>query len=226
MTFPDPKNLSADQIAAFQPIIDSTWHIWKSLAWIDHAKRNSAISSVCYAALELRLGVEMLWWANLFLALGGTITSDKFKKLSATSTKLYTTIEKHAPDYRKLVAFTQILERLDSSQPRVSAWDLDGEMKRIHYTMAQYLHADRDSLATKGGDSWMVDAYNRIETSAQSIAKQMRQKDGTGVMRVDLMPPEVAYAWMAYKAGEIDAEAVQTRLRLAQPILRLRRMSE
>ena len=119
-----------------------------------------------------------------------------------------------------------LASRLDSSQPRVIAWDLDGELKRIHYTMAQYLHADRDSLATKGGDSWMVDAYNRIETSAQSIAKQMRQKDGTGVMRVDLMPPEVADAWMAYKAGEIDAEAVQTRLRLAQPILRLRRMSE
>ena len=226
MTFPDPWNLSADQIAAFQPIIDSTWHIWKSLAWIDHAKRTSAISSVCYAALELRLGVEMLWWENLFLALGGTITSDEFEQLGAKSTTLYKTIEKHAPDYKKLVEFTRIIGSLDSSQRKVIAWDIDGELKRIHYTMADYLHADRDSLTTKGRDSWMLEAYECIEKLAQSIATQMHQADGTGVLAVDSMPPEVADAWMAYKAGEIDAEAVQTRLRLAQYVLRLRRMRE
>ena len=62
MTVPPHKNRTPEQILVAERLFESAWHFWQALSWLDYAKRKTNISALQYAALELRQGIEHLWF--------------------------------------------------------------------------------------------------------------------------------------------------------------------
>jgi len=132
-------NQSPSQIANSKRHFDSAWFIWKSLAWLDYAKRNTNIAALQYAALELRQGIEQLWFDMIVVAVGGRLDAKEYSHCKQNATKMYKIIRQLQPDYQKLVRFTNICCSLQPNLPRVVEWDI-ARLMRIHGGVAEYLH--------------------------------------------------------------------------------------
>jgi hypothetical protein len=61
-TVPPHENRTPEEIVWYDRTFESTWHFWQALSWIDYAKRKTNIAALQYAALELRSGIEQLWY--------------------------------------------------------------------------------------------------------------------------------------------------------------------
>ena len=47
--------------------------IWQGLSWLDYAKRKTNIIALQYGALELRCGIEHLWFDMVVTSVGGEL---------------------------------------------------------------------------------------------------------------------------------------------------------
>ena len=113
----DYKNHTADKILSSAYIEDPAWHVFNSLSWLDHFKRNSSPQTLHYAGLHLRLAIEHLWF-NLFgAARGGELSQTEYKKALKSTTTLYQLIDKFSPYYNKFTVMSKIIDELDS-KPR------------------------------------------------------------------------------------------------------------
>lgn len=139
MGAPPHINRSLNQIVDGKPHFDSTWLIWKSLAWLDYAKRNTNVSALQYATLELRQGIEQLWFDIIVTAVGGRLDVKEYSRCKQNATKMYKIIRRLQPDYQKLVRFTNICCSLEPHLPRIVEWDMP-RLMRIHGEIAEYLH--------------------------------------------------------------------------------------
>ncbi len=95
MPIPQHKNRSPDQILNAGRLFDSAWHFWQALSWVDHAKRNTSISALQYAALELRQGVEHLWFDMIVTSVGGELDIREYSRCKGDSTKMYIIAKKN-----------------------------------------------------------------------------------------------------------------------------------
>ncbi len=222
MGAPPYTNQSLSQIVDGKPHFDSAWFIWKSLAWLDYAKRNTNISALQYAALELRQGIEQLWFEVIFIVGGRRLDTAEYSRCKQNATKMYKVIDRLEPNYQRLVRFTNICCSLDPRLPRVIEWNMS-QLKRIHGEMGNFLHFYGAPNETTENPGWFVKAFTAIETGAKQIWAHL-VADRIGLMRATEMEPEVRHTWEQFKAGQISEDSVRTRLKLAQPILRDRRM--
>jgi len=224
MGAPPYSNQSLNQIVDGKRHFDSAWFIWKSLAWLDYAKRNTNITALQYGALELRQGVEQLWFEIIRIVGGRRLDIAEYSRCKQNATKMYKVIDRLEPNYQKLVRFTNICIccSLDSRLPRVIEWNMS-QLKRIHGEMGSYLHFCGAPNETTENPEWFAKALAAIETGANQIWAHL-VADRIGLMRATEMEPEVRHAWEQFKDGQISEDSVRTRLKLAQPILHDRRV--
>jgi len=222
MAAPQYENQFPNQIVDSKRHFDSAWFIWKSLAWLDYAKRNANISALQYAAPELRQGIEQLWFEIIGIVGGRRLDIAEYSRCKQNATKMYKVIDRLEPNYQKLVRFTNICCSLDLRLPRVIEWNMS-QLKRIHGEMGNYLHFYGAPKETTENHEWFVKALTTIETGANQIWAHL-VADRIGLMRATEMEPEVRHAWEQFKASQISEDSVRTRLKLAQPILHDRRM--
>jgi hypothetical protein len=221
MRVPQPANRTPEQIVDAERVFDSAWHFWKALAWLDYAKRKTNISALQYAILELRQGVEHLWFDIIVTAVGGRLDIREYVRCKGDATKMYKVLDRLSPDHAKLVRFTNICVSLESGLPSVVEWDIS-RLKRIHGEISQYLHFFGIPSETTGNPEWFVDAITVAETGANYIWHHLTTAR-TGQLSIASMPPEVKHAWNQFRSDEIDADTVRTRLNVAQHVLNRRR---
>ena len=218
MTVPPHKNRTPEQILVAERLFDSAWHFWQALSWLDYAKRKTNISALQYAALELRQGIEHLWFDIIVTAVGGELDIREYARCKGDSTKMYKVLERLSPDQAKLVRFTNISGSLDRKLPPVTEWDIP-KLKRLHGEISQYLHFFGIPSETTDSPKWFLDALTTIETGADYIWHQLTTTH-TGQLNVASMPPAVRDTWEGFRIGQLDEDSVRTRLHLAQPVLR------
>ncbi len=218
MLLPPHKNRSPEQILEAEHLFDSAWHFWQALSWIDYAKRKTNITALQYAALELRRGIEHLWFEMVVTSVGGELDIREYARCKGDSTKMYKVLEKLSPDHAKLVRFTNISGSLDHNQPPVTEWDMP-KLKRLHGEIcSHYLHFFGIPSETTGSPGWFIKALTNIETGANYICNQLTTTH-TGQLNVESMPQAVRDTWEGFRSGQLDEDSVRTRLRLAQPVL-------
>ncbi len=221
MHVPPHTNRTPEQIVDGKRLFDSAWHCWQALSWLDHAKRKTNITALQYAAIELRLGIEQLWFDIIVTAVGGKLDIREYSRCKGDSTKMYKVLDRLSPDQAKLVRFTNISGSLDPNQPPLIEWDIP-RFKRLHGETSQYLHFLGIPPETTDSPKWFVAALTLLETGAGYIWHHLTT-GRTGQLNIASMPPEVREAWEAFRVGQLDQDSVRTRLQLAQPILRKRR---
>lgn len=222
---PKFTGLTADEIAGEDYAFEPAWHIHKCLAWIDFAKRCAQPQSLRYAAIELRTGVETLWFEIFVMSMGGAISASEYAKCSTEATKMYKLIDRSAPDYRKLMRFIEIVLGLEHGGPKIAVWDID-RLKRFHGEASAYLHFQGAPCDTHENPLWLGHGIAKLEEMAQYVWSELISGKQTANMPPDKMQPETKAVWEQYRLGKLDEEGVRTRLLLAQPVLGLRRRSD
>ena len=223
MHVPPHANRTPEQIVGSERKFDSAWHFWQSLSWLDYAKRNISITALQYAALELRFGIEHLWFDIIVTTLGGRLDVDEYSRCKGNRTKMYKILDRLSPDHEKLVRFTNICGSLDRRQPPLIEWDMP-RLKRLHgETSENLLHFLGIPNETTDRPEWFVETLTLLETGVNYIWHCLRTAR-TGQLDIDSMPPEVRQAWEDFRSGQIDEDSVRTRLRLSTPVLRKRRI--
>jgi hypothetical protein len=223
MAAPPFTNKAPSEIVGGKQHFDSAWLIWKSLAWLDYAKKNTNFSALQYAALELRQGIEQLWYDIIHTLEGGHVEETEYLQCKQNATKMYKIIDRIEPNYLKLVQFTNICCSLDPRLPQIIEWNMP-QLKRTDWEMGKYLHFNGKPSETTQNPEWFVKAITIIETGASKIWANLTA-DRIGQMRVTDMEPEVHQAWEQFKIGQLSEDSVRTRLKIAQPILHDRRMA-
>jgi hypothetical protein len=223
MAAPPFTNQPPNEIIGGKQHFDSAWLIWKSLAWLDYAKKNTNFSALQYAALELRQGIEQLWFDIIHTLGGGHLEEAEYLHCKQNATKMYKVIDRMEPNYQKLVRFTNICCSLDPRLPRIIEWNMS-QLKRTHWEMGKYLHFNGAPSETTQNPEWFVKAITVIETGASEIWTNLTT-NRVGQMRVTEMEPEVRQAWEQFLAEQLSEDSVRTRLKIAQPILHDRRIS-
>lgn len=221
MRIPAYEKRTPEDIASAEHQCDSAWHVWQALSWLDYAKRQSSTTAVQYAALELRQGIEYLWFDMIVTALGGKLDIAAYRRCRGESTKMYKILERLSPDYVKLVRFTLICGTHGPAQPAIIEWDIPA-LKRWHGEVSQYLHFIGTAGETTASAKWFVHALSTIDAGTQYIWQRLT-KAHTGLLSIASMPPEVKDAWEQFKTGQINEADVRMRLRLAEPVLTMRR---
>jgi hypothetical protein len=223
MRIPPHDNRTPEEIVGCDRAFDSKWHFWQALSWIDYAKRKTSIAALQYAALELRLGIEQLWFEIIIVAVGGKLELREYSECKGDSTKMYKILDRLSPNHAKLVCFSNIAASLDPRAPQLVEWDI-GKLKRLYGQVSDYLHFLGHPAESTDSSRWFVKALTVLETGANYVWHPLTT-GRFGQLRISDMPPEVKDAWEGFRDGQLSEDDVRTRLQLAQPVLRRRRLN-
>ena len=221
MSIPDFTNKTPADILSSDREFDSAWHTFQALCWLDYAKKNTNISALQYAALELRNAIEQFWFEYLILTVGGVIDRNEYLKVKNNRTKLYKFLDKLTPDFKKLLSFNKIIYSLEPNLPNITDWDL-GKLKKIYGTVSDYLHFQGIPGESWNSSKWFVKFLSTIENGAIYLLDGFT-KGNTAFLRPEDMGDEVHQVWVDYKNCKISEYDVIGRLKIAQPILQQRR---
>ena len=220
MSILDFTNKTPTDILSSDRKFDSAWHTFQALCWLDYAKKNTNISALQYAALELRYAIEQFWFEYFVLTVGGVIDRNEYLKVKNNSTKLYKFLDKRTPDIKKLSSFSKIIYSLETNLPNITDWDLE-KLKKIYGTVSDYLHFQGIPEETWDSSEWFVEFLSTIENGTKYLWDGFI-KGETAFIRPKDMGNEVQQAWEDYKNGNINEADVIGRLKIAQPILQQR----
>ena len=211
------ENLDPNQITGADYKFHSQWHIRQCLAWLDHIKRTNQHNSIRYAAIELRYGIELLWYEILIVSVGGSLSASEYARCCKEVTTMYKIIDKLSPNYEKRMAFTKIVASVDPKYPEIAVWDIK-RLKRFYGETSKFLHFQGIPQDTFEDPNWLVRGIAKLEGYASYIWEMTSGKYTANMIDAN-MEPETRSVWKRFEAGEIDAEAARMQLRLALPIL-------
>jgi len=218
---PPHENRTPEEIVEYDRAFESTWHFWQALSWIDYAKRKTNIAALQYAALELRSGIEHLWYEIIITAVGGKLDEHEYSRCKGNSTTMYKILDRLSPNHAKLVRFSKIAVSLDPHGLQLVEWDI-GQLRRLHSEASGYLHFLGRPAESTASSQWFVEAFTVLENGATPVLHNLTTAR-FGQLRISDMPPEVKDAWEGFLDGQLSEDDVRRRLQLAQPVLRERR---
>ena len=217
---PNFRNRTPAEIVTENVTFDSAAYVYRGLSWVDYAKRQTSVSALQYAALDVRQAIEQLFFEELVMSVGGKLAREEYEACKGNSTKLKKVIRKLSPDYEKLISFTQTIMGLLPEAPVLIRWD-HSELLKHWGSVSNYIHWAGEPKETSESPQWFVQGVGDVEHAAMYMWGNM-QVGYSGIMMPDQMQPEIRQAWEAFKSGEIDADSVRSRARLALPVLRTR----
>lgn len=218
---PNYKNRIPEEIVNDKKDFESVGFIYRSLSWLDIAKREKNINALHYAAFECRRGIEQLFYEELVLIVGSKLDEEKYKKCKDNPTKLHKIINRLSPDYRLLAEFSKAIISLEPSAPPIHSLDHNKLMK-YWGKVSSYLHWAGKPNETFNSEEWYKKGLEIIEEATMYIWGK-KTTSFTCIMKIDGMEPEIFDAWSKFQKGEIDIDGVIRYAKLAQPILRERR---
>lgn len=221
MRIPKHEGLGPNEIADNDFVYDSAWHIHACLAWLNFVKRTARHACLKYAAIELRSGIELLWFEIFVMSMGGSIGAKEYVRCTKEVTKMYKLIDSFAPDYDRMMPFMQVILDLESESkeaPQVAVWDIS-RLKRYHGEASEFLHFQGIPQETFEDKLWLGRSLEKLERMAIYIWKEMTGGKQTGNMSPDEMEPETRTVWEQYKSGLIDLTSVRTQLQIIWPTL-------
>jgi len=199
----------------------SSWHFFQAESWLDYAIREQAPSSIYYAAIEIRYGIEFLFFEVLVLNCG-YLTEGEYKKCIKNYSNLKKMVKKHEPNYTKLAEFSEDLASLSPNSPNIHIWDIH-KLLKYHGISSRYLHFMGKHEFTFQDTNWLIRAIAKLDDIFKNILKYTKLNKVFGLMPPSDMEPEVHKAWTEYESGLLSREELKIRMNIALPILRIRR---
>lgn len=219
---PSYTDKTPEEILEARPVFSCEWYLLQALCWLDYAKRKTNVTALRYAALEVRSGIEQLWFECIIISVGGKLGRDAYAKCRGKATKMYKVLDRLQPDYEKLMQFIKLTLEGDPNAPSIIEWDLS-RLKRLHSNVSECLHFHGIFAETWASSEWFVKNLTVIEEAATYLREQL-ENGQTGATREETMPPEVRDMWVGFKTGKLTKDDVRFRLKIAHPVLQRRRL--
>lgn len=163
-------------------------------------------SLIIYAALELRLAIEQLFFT--IIAIGqGELNPETLVKLRKKD-KLFRFLEEVSPKYSLRCRFANVLSPF-LEFPQIAEWDVRS-LRRYYTELSEMCHSqliirdfEDDPLEWNKRIALLKEVYQFLETG---------MKKGTGVLKLQDKNPVLADLWEKFSNGQIDAEELRNRL--------------
>lgn len=217
---PDFRNRSPEQIIKENIYFDSVGYAYRSLSWLDIAKKDRNVCALYYAALESRQAIEQLLFEELVMSVGTKLDRKEYEKCKGNSTKFHKIIQRLNPDYEKLAEFTKATLSVIPNAPNLIIWDHKILMQ--HWgKVSIYLHWGGEPAETTESDTWFNAGVKTVESSSLYIWETL--KSGLhGITMPNQMEPEIHSLWERFKNNAVDIQGVIRTARIALPILERR----
>lgn|GEM_PF-5643925 len=180
------------------------------------AERRANSNLLIFGCVEARNAIEQLWFEILVVLRKGEVTLEFIEEIRHRRDGFLAAIREAEPNYRKLVRFSMLCMRLDSSRPvEIIPWDL-GQLKKWWHALSGYCHAQAESVSTLQSPKWLVDGVKLVNAVFEYFRDHMSQ-GATGILRVDSMDATARNIWNDFVSDQIDEEQALIRLRIVQP---------
>ncbi len=208
----DFRNRSPQEIITQKLHFESSYgYAYRSLSWLDFAKREKNVCALHYAAHDIRQGIEQLLFENIFFCVGTKLRPEDYENCKGNSTKFYKMIHKLNPHYEKLVEFAQAIASADPNSLPIIKWDIR-KLVRYSGNVSNYLHWAGQPSETVFNEDWFNKGIKDVKAAARYIW-ETSLSGYMGIMMPDKMEPEIRDAWEKYSRGDINIDDVITILR-------------
>ncbi len=190
-------------------IYEPIWHFDTAKNWLKVAKETKTKYLLLYSAIQLRYGIELLWYRLLF-ASNPIISSQEYADATSEATKLYKLIKSQSPNYETFIKFIQILSSFDpmKNQAPVAWWDLP-RLSRIHGEISTgFLHLQENPHLCFSSDDWFFNRIALLEDSLGFILNTYKDQGGASVLYYpDLLKQSGIYeVWEQFRDNKINSE--------------------
>lgn len=217
---PEYRGRSPEQIISDKVCFDSVGYTFRSLSWLDIARRTGNVCALQYAAHDARQAIERLLFEEIVLSVGTALDRKEYEKCRSNSTRLHKILQRLNPEYTQLALFTQAIISVEPQGLPLITWDHKVLMK--HWgKVSTYLHWAGEPAETVVCHDWVVQGIVAVEAAATHIWDNNRA-GFTGIMTPENMQPEIQDCWKRFRRGDIDLNTVKRVGRIAAPILRER----
>lgn len=212
----DFRNKTAEEIIDYPRKFGGDWHVFQARCWLDYCERKNNLNGLYYAALELRLAIENVWYSYVVIKKYESMTQKEYLQFSRSHGKLHEFIKKAQPKYEKLAKFTNLCMQNESSSVRVVVWDIS-KLSKAHIEISKKLHFHGMAKDSWSNSTWITEFKELLCSTATYLWDEMIL-GGTGVMDEESMQPEVRDMWEQYHCGKLSDEDCLCRLRIAEPM--------
>ena len=219
---PEFRGKSPDQILTEKRNSIASWHVHQTRCWLDYCEREDNVNGLYYAALELRMAIEQLWYSYVITVTHDTITRKKYVQYTRSHAKLRKFMEKVKPHYAKLARFSNLCLKQAKNPTRVIEWDIS-RLIGAHHELSGYLHFHGIAEETWENDSWLAECKQLLHHTASYLWDEL-STGATGAMREETMEPEVLAMWVKFRDGRLSDEDCLLGLEIAGPVFRRRKL--
>lgn len=212
---PEYKNRSEKEILSQNIYHDAVGYGYRAASWIDYVERTGNDAAIYYACIDGRLSIEHLIFELIVVCSEPSLTEEDYKRCLKSPRKLDKLLTQLIPEYKKLVAFSGIIQSLSPGVPKINEWDIKELMKNWG-SLSSFLHWTGAPVQTSESSEWQNEAFNKANAVILPLWSKLSSGQ-SGAIRVDSMSQNTKDVWDKFRTGEIDAKAAKFRLELLGP---------
>jgi len=209
---PSHVSRTADEIVNDKLVFDSAGYLYRAMSWLDYFEKQSQFTSLMYACIEARVGIEYLIFEEIVISTGAKLSQAEYEKCLKDSTKLYKILNKITPDYLKLQEFSLIIISFEPRFPKVIQWNMK-ELLKSWGVISSYLHWSGSRNNTTELKSWRDNTFSSIKNEIEPIWLKITSGK-SAMMHPDDMHPEIKGIWCDFENGKVDREGVKIRMNI------------
>jgi Flp pilus assembly protein TadD len=193
---------------------DAGWHVVQAATLLREGIDRKRSSFIIYAALELRMAIEQIFFTIIVLAADNAHKIDlvELRKKDALTKKL----DEISPRYTLRCRFSNALSSFYPHLPKTAEWDVK-TLKR-HFTELSFLcHSQLHVLEVNSNPEKWAKVSAEIEEVYWYLAERLAA--GTGVLHFHQAHPIIESLWKRYSEKEIDLESVKRSYAIAKPAI-------
>ncbi|WP_373091282.1 hypothetical protein [Zhongshania sp.] len=212
---PEYKDRSEKEILSQNIYHDAVGYGYRAASWIDYVERTGNGAAIYYACIDGRLSIEHLIFELIVVCSEPSLTEDDYKKCLRSPRKIDKLLTQLIPEYKKLVAFSGIIQSLIPGVPKINEWDIKELMKNWG-SLSNFLHWTGAAVQTSENSEWQSEAFNKAKSVILPLWSKLSSGQ-SGAIRVDSMSQNTKDIWEKFRSGEIDAQAAKFRLEVLGP---------
>jgi len=184
---------SADEIIGEKVYYDSVGYLYRAVSWLDHFERTPRFTTLLYACIEARMGVEYLLFEELVISTGVKLSREDYERCLKNRNSFSKLIRQLSPDHRKAQEFTCAVTELEPAVPKLVYWD-PRELEKAWGKLSKYVHWVGARTETTDDSNWL----DRTGASVRDVLMPIWQKiisGQSGLLHPSEMKPQVYEAW-------------------------------
>ena len=212
---PSHRDRDADQILGEKLYYDSVGYLYRAVSWLDHFERTPRFTTLLYACIEARMGIEYLLFEELVISTGARLSREDYEQCLKNRNSFSKLIRQLSPDHLKAQEFTRAVTEIETAAPTLVYWD-PRELEKAWGKLSKCLHWVGARTETTDDKDWL----DRAGTSVRDVVVPIwdRISSGqSGLLHPSDMNPQVHQLWEDFRSGRIELNSVKIRLEILRP---------